>query len=261
MRSQVRVRYLLSAVLLALSSSGCWAPRFVPPGAELSSVVAHDRCGALLAHQPRVETVRALLDATIIHNDDRIGVRYAVLFRRPDAVRIDLLPEQGAYTLGMLVTRRGETVLLDTQERRFSVARDDRELFERFLGVSGVSGTLVAGLVSGSVPALECARVSVFDDAGSGSVTIIDRAAQTAWEVDSARAQLRGVTVLDRDAERIQLKAQRFEAVGEQPARLLLEIFSPARARVEMTIQKLTLGAQIPGALFEVKIPESYRQE
>jgi hypothetical protein len=227
---------------------------------ELSSQLARQQCDDVAALQPRPQSVRSLLNATILHNGDRIGVRYAVLFRAPDDVRIDMLPEQGAYTLGMLVTHRGETVLLDTQERRFSVARNDRELFERFLGIAGVSGSLVVGLVSGAVPALECGTVSVFGGEGSERIALLDRSAGTVWEVDAISSQLRGVTVLQRGAERMVLRADRFPAEGQQPGRLVLDIFSPARARVEMTIERLTVDAQLPDSLFEVPIPQSYQQ-
>jgi hypothetical protein len=73
-------------------------------------------CQDLVKRSRAVNSLSALVEATVSRSGESASLRYAVLSRNPDRLRIDMLPTEGALTLGILTAREGRAVLLDAQE-------------------------------------------------------------------------------------------------------------------------------------------------
>ena len=85
-----------------------------------------------------LRSIRALLDLRIAHADDPVAkLRLAVVFNRPDKLRLETLPTNGFYTLGLLVSNGETTHLMEAGEtQQVRSAKSPEALVRRLLGVS-----------------------------------------------------------------------------------------------------------------------------
>ena len=241
---------LLGASLLSSCTS---LPRFSPPGEQLPPLTAQGVCERLMQQRNSVRSFRALTEATFTHGDESVSFRYAIVRREPDALRIDMLPLEGAFTLGILVSEGGAVTLLNAQEKSFVEGEDESALLAEFFGIEGLSADLIAGIVTGMLPPLSCADVKIASSP-TGTV-IIDPSTHTAWSIASTETpSVASVVVLDADGERIKLQAAVREGKSE------ISLFDPVTARGEITLKKVTLNPLLTPAIFTVRVPESYRR-
>ncbi len=251
-----------SSLLLALVFllSGCLAPRFRPSGEAVSGAEAGYVCRDILARHAQVSSMRALVDATVSRSSESASFRYVILSRGADQFRIDMLPQEGAFTLGILVVRDGRTVLLDAQEKTYSTASQEAELLEAFLGLEGITHRTIVGLVTGVVPSIDCSLAQTYRGS-DGSVSIVDVSSRVVWHVNPQTSRVTGLQILDRSGYRVQISGEREAPV--EPSGLTtirLSIFKPLEAQAEMLVKKLSIDPPLAESLFTVAIPPSYSE-
>lgn len=253
------VKLARALITLAMLTSGCFAPRFKAPGEALGGPEAIKVCSALGMEQTPVPSLRALVEASVSSSDEAASFRYVILSHGSERFRIDMLPLEGAFTLGMLLVRDGKTVLLDAQEETYSVASNEEDLLQRFLGLEGVTREVILGLVTGVLPTLDCSSIRVYRDQ-TGTIFIKPASSPVVWEVVPASFSVRGLRILNQDGSRIQIQADRIQGVGAELPKIQLTVFKPLEAQIEMVIKKLSIGASLSESLFVVPIPPGYSE-
>jgi len=238
--------------------SGCFnLPAFAPQGEALSPADSIALCEALptLERQgPR--SFRALLDTSLVTPDNEsFSFRYAVAAKQPDSLRVDLLPTEGAYTLGLLVVQNGRALVIDSQEKIYSSGCEVKQVFEKFFSLRGVSPELVQALVTGRMPAVRCDAVQVYRKE-DGRVMLIDTQTHHAWEIAESSGRVLHVSLLDSSLLHVEARALRSYFPDEE--RISLEIHKPVDARAVMQVRKLTLNPEISDSLFQISPPSGY---
>jgi hypothetical protein len=111
--------------------------------------------------------------------------------------------------------------------------------------------------MTGVLPKLSCADVTVYE-VGNGDKIIVDQRAHVAWRVHGGSAEIVSARVLDPKGEVVEMEAVIAGSNGEAPRSLALEIFSPARAHVDLALSKVVLNPNLSERLFEVTPPSHY---
>lgn len=257
MRSSLRVALILGSVISTLTGCGT-TPPFVP-GSHVAPADSQALCGSLNARRERITSFRTLLNATVsVPNNEAVSFRYAVVGKGDGKLRIDVLPQEGAYTLALITVRGADALLLDTQAKRATEGCSVSEILERFLGFEGMTPAAVQALVLGQVPALECGRVAVYRPK-EGRVLFVDRAARLAWEVDEASGELVQVHVLNSAGTSVTVLAKRERVHGA--VAIIVDIHKPVRASAEMSVSKFSKNPEVSEELFEIPVPAGYERE
>jgi hypothetical protein len=211
----------------------------------------------LNARRKPVESIRVLADATISSVTERASFRYVVVSKEPSSLRVDVLPVNGAFTLGLLVSHEGKALWLNSQERTYAEDSDERRLVAEYLGLRGVSRETVVALMTGTLPALSCSDVVVYE-VENGDKILVDQRVHVAWHVRGASSEIVSARVLDPDGDVVEMEACVAGSDGHAPQSLALEIFSPARARVDLSLTKVVINPSLSERVFEVRPPANY---
>ena len=95
-------------------------------------------------------------------------------------------------------------------------------------------------------------------EVGNGDKLLVDQRAHVAWRVRGASPEIVSARVLDPKGEVVEMEASVGATEGSAPRVLALEIFSPARARVDLSLTKVVINPPLSERLFEVKPPTNY---
>jgi hypothetical protein len=249
--------------LLSIGAAGCaQLPRFSPIGVLQDAPHTSALCESLRGRAAGHKGFRSLLVTRLTANDETYSFRYAVVGRSLAAdshdLRVDLLPEQGAYTLGLLTVRDGRALMIDSQERRFASDCAPDRLFAKFFGLEGITPDLVRALLVGHVPALACEALQIYRQ-DPERLQILDRSMHRVWEVDETSGELRAVQLLNSEHTKVYARAQR----GQTPQDnfITISIFNPLEASAEMQVKKFTINPPLSEGLFDVVAPAGYVRE
>jgi hypothetical protein len=201
-----------------------------------------------------------LADATISHGSENISFRYVVLSKEPSKFRIDVLPLQGAFTLGLLVAREDGAVWMNPQENTFVRASDERSLVGEYLGLPGVSRGTAVALMTGVLPPSVCHDVRLFEMENK-DLLFVDDTYHTAWRVEGRTPKVRELQILDSDGTSVDVRARYGAFEGARPAVIDLDVFSPATAEVSLAIKKSVINPQLNEQLFSVEPPAGYTEK
>ncbi len=252
---------MIKATLLSMvvSFAGCFTPRFSPVGDSRGAEESMQICRDIMTQRKEAASLRVLADATLRRGSEAISFRYAIVHKAPDSFRVDILPPTGAFTLGLFVFHNGRALWLDSHEKTFSEAEGESDLFERFIGLPGITRPVVEGLLYGTVPRFECSKVRAYQQA-NGDVLLVDSASHVGWRVMQKTPRVREVFVLDTSEDRIAVKGHIEYSTGMVPQRLELEVFSPVEASGELYLTKVVENPKLPDSLFEVALPANYER-
>lgn len=247
-------------VLCALISTGCAStPRFHPPGAARLAEDAKRLCEAVVSKRPAVSSLRAVVEATVRSSDsESASFRYGIASKEPAKLRIDVLPMEGAYTLGLIVIREKGAILIDTNNREFAEGQNADELLRRFLGLQGLTRQVIISLVTGTLPTETCRHAQLFEDA-SAIATFLDPDRHVVWGVDATSGEIHRVEILNEDNNRVEARAE-VSSSAVVPRQISLSIFDPVSASASMVARKVNINVTVPDTLFEVPIPSGYRR-
>lgn len=235
--------------------AGCFrVPAFNPSGAVQDHGTSQLLCEQAMGRGAGDQTFRALLEATLKTSDEEAySFRYAIVGRPPTDMRVDILPREGAFTLGLMTVHAGHAVMLDTQTKTYRIGCDPSRLFERFFGLQGVSLELVRALIQGRVVGLECRAAQVYRTQ-EGRIVIVDTARHYAWEIDESTHALVAVDLLDESLAKVYVHAER----QYSPDVIHMSVFKPISASAEMIIKKLAYNPTFSVDPFVVTVPSEY---
>ena len=248
----------LGAIVFSLLMSGCAASRTFQPEVD---VFPFDE-GALVCEQvnhrrPNIMSFRSLAESTVTAGNETISFRYVIVGRDPDQLRIDLLPTEGAFTLGMLVSRDGTTRVLNTQDKTFSESSDSSALIEQFLGLRGFSPTIIEALVTGIAPQFDCSDVRVYRER-KGETIIYSVADRVAWVIADDSGRVNSFDVLSPDSDVVQVAGALYYSGNQTPASMSLSVVDPHEAHGVLLFKKVNLNTTIADEIFDVPVPPSF---
>ncbi len=258
MTRQLLRRVLVS--LVAVAGTGCSAAHvFEPVSPPLSRADSTTLCEEMNAARPNVSSFRSLSESTVSARGESLSFRYAIAGRQPDSLRIDLLPNEGAFTLGMLVVHGGEVQAINVQEKTVERSPNAAAATERFLGLSGITPELVQALVTGIPPVLACNDTRAYEE-GRGDVTFLDNSARVAYTVSSGTPQVKKFAILSADDNSVVAEGSLYYTSSNSPASMSLMVHEPHEATGVFLFKKITLNPIIADEIFEVQVPEDYSQ-
>jgi hypothetical protein len=253
-----RIPRRLCSLALMISVTGCFKlPTFAPHGVALSATDSNVLCEALptIAKQGP-HAFRALLETSLVTPDNEsFSFRYAIARKQPDSLRVDLLPTEGAYTLGLLVVQNGTALVIDSQAKTYSLGCAVNDVFERFFSLQGVSPDVVQALVTGTISGVSCDAAQVYRQEG-GRLLLVDARTRHAWELDEQSGKVLQIALLDSSLSRIQAKAAR--TYYPDAELITVEIHKPVTARATMKVRKLMINPEISDSLFVISPPAGY---
>jgi hypothetical protein len=112
--------------------------------------------------------------------------------------------------------------------------------------------------MTGILPKLSCADVTVYE-VGDGDRILVDQRAHVAWRVRGNTSEIVSARVLDPKGAVVEMEASVVDSGGNTPRSLALEIFSPARAHIDLALAKVIINPTLSERLFEVIPPPHYR--
>ena len=246
-------------LLFSTLLTGCFtAPRFSPSGILQDAAESRRRCEWAQSQSPSAESFRALLDATLVDpRGDTHSFRYAVVSRETGDLRVDLLPQEGAYTLGLLVVRGGEALCIDPNSKRFVQGCDPDQVFEKFFGLKGMTPDIVRALITARMPKISCDAVHTYENL-VGSVQIVESSPPRAWTLDAVTGSVRQVAVLDERGASVLAHAEIVQGAGYS---IVIKIFKPVQAHATLNVARFVRNPRIADTLFVVPIPADYERD
>ena len=253
----------LGGVLFGCAIAGCSVQRPVPVW-ELDDVVVDAAESAQLRARiaqraDDVTSFRGLFQVDVRRGDDRAAFRQAVVFIRPDRLRIEALPSQGALTLNLFVSNRGSVVSLEPAEKKAFEGPASTAIFRRFLKLPFREGEIMA-LVTGRV---EVGRLDALSEVRCGprECSVVSAEERYRYRVDRPTGEIRSVRIRDplQGKARIEVRYSDYAAVGAvRIPRAIALVLPNDGIEIDMTGQMLAINQPIPDRLFEVAIPTDY---
>lgn len=246
-------------VLVISWLTGCVrAPRVELPGSRQDPEVSAQVCRVMTKDRSSSGALRAMVEATVqVGSHESVSFRYGIVHKEPSMMRIDVLPLEGAYTLGLFTLKDGTARFIDTQERTYAEESSADTLLEHFLGLRGLSPRVVLALLERQVPELACERVAVF--VNQKNSVILDPVDHLAWTVDGVSPRLESVAILDSSNEVIEARASITSSPSGYPT-IGIMVYAPTSASAHLLIKKMTPNPEVPDRIFEVPIPSGYRR-
>lgn len=258
-------RWVLYLGLLLTSSGilGCRVspppPRWQPDDLPVAAAEAARLRALVLAASDQIISFRGLFGLHIRRGDEHAAFRQAIVFVRPDRLRIEALPPTGAVSLHLLVANRGTVVSLDPTVKEAAVGPSSTAVFRRFLNLPFREGEIMA-LVAGRV------EPGTLDDSsdvrcGQAECTIARANGRHVWRVDRTSGEIRSVRLSDplQGKARVEVLYTAYADVGgvRIPSALTFRLPNDG-VDLELTYRTGSVNTPIPDRLFELTIPSDY---
>lgn len=263
-RSSFVVRRVCGIVGLMLALSGCFssAPRFLPQGRFYEEATSLQICSEIQSRSedPMLST-RALVEAVMVSKKHgSSSFRYALAQKDSLNTRIDILPPEGAFTLGIFVVREGKASFVDVAQKTYRSDCQPEDLYQEFFHLEGLSPQLIIALLTGNPSIDSCQDVQVYDSGDAKTITLLEPSRHLAWNIDSDNGVLVGIDILSDDNKRVLVRAKRRESRLGLPL-VAMDVFEPLEMTIELRASRLNKGAPISSNLFLLHIPRSYKRE
>lgn len=146
----------------------------------------------LAQRDDEISNFRGVFRSTFAYEDDKWNARQAVVFQKPDRLRIEALPTVGVSTISLLIARGGTATYLDVPNKRAYRGSAENEFFNQFLKVSASERELMS-LFVGRIPSRYLGDAEVRD---AGETFTIIRGGYI-WSVDKKSMLCRVAEVRD----------------------------------------------------------------
>jgi len=248
--------------------SGCFnipPPSIVVSGVPLSSDGVKELCIRINQRAGEIENLRALYNVNLVHALGKDYFRYAVVAKAPDALRVDLLPTQGAFSLGIFSANASGAQMIDIPNKQVVISTNPDQMIQKLFGDLSVGKDDVMALLTGRVPSSTCSLESPpvvnFDPTlgryflesyrGIGKIKEI-------WEINSQSALLEGLLVYDRSGDNAGVEG-RVDNLGEMdlPQHIGVVEFGTG-AKADLDRKQAKVNTELKEALFDIQIPEGF---
>ena len=256
----VNLRSCMGGLCLIFAAGCSVAPAFQPEATPLTYEESMAHCEQLNQERPAIESLRSLAESTISHSGDSISFRYVIVTREPKDLRIDLLPMEGAFTLGLLVTQGEHILLLNTQDKTYLETEDRAAVLERFLGIRGITREMIIAIVSGIAPHFDCSQVEILQGQDGESVAI-DRVQHVAWDLAGNTGRVSAFYILNNEHDTIESQGALYYSGNASPSSMSLALYQPLEAQGIMLFKKVVINPVIADEIFTIAVPGDYSEE
>lgn len=146
------IRHQIVIFILSIICLGCAR---VPRPALAPEVLDADTKQSLISElrsiDSSVNSFKGLARGVIQDGDERAIIRYAIIFKRPDNLRVEALPATGGYTLSVLSATSSGVVVLDPVSERAYRSSDPSQAMKTALRLPLKADELVSYLL-GIIP-------------------------------------------------------------------------------------------------------------
>lgn len=149
------IKRLLYILLLLITISGCAKriPLLAPIGEEVERESVERIKQEYLSRNSRFGTLKALYSASILHKKRIERLRYVFIYQKPGNLRIEILPQSGAYSLGLFIAAGGQAQFIDQQSGTITPSDSADKLLYDLLRIDLPLDDLIL-LLSGQIPYL-----------------------------------------------------------------------------------------------------------
>ena len=244
-------------IALVLFSSGCFTTMQPPVRPRGEILVGEERAAFLKELRDRrakVKSARALLRAMVKQNEERYRYRYALAFTDPDFLRLDVLPLNNAFPLGVFAATEKRQVLLQVPEKKAIVSESYTNLLERVTGLP-LPEKDFPWLVLGILPVTDEYDLTRED----GKLVFLSKNKRYRAVMTEPDLQMTSLEIRDPFQEQLhaQITYEYGTDAGAMPRKLLLS-FPRYEAEGNIRITSLTMNPELQESLFELLIPEDY---
>lgn len=256
-------------VTFALILSSCVRPPPLPSliGQPYSADLLDDLEKRLIQEDSEVRALRVSARAEIEAALHREILRYAIVFSRPDDLRVEVFPTSANYTLSLLVANDGKVTFIDSVNRQAVVTQSGEELIRSYFFIPAGEEDLMS-LIAGRMPrrfierAFEPGRGRVVENPDKGTIEIVRGDFEDYWLLDAKTLDIREVQLrnaFDSEVE-LHLKFGEYQVTDGVRLPTSIELRLPSEnATITFTYNKVTLNPELPNALFSVRVPAGYQ--
>jgi|GEM_PF-4590644 len=262
--------FLSLCLTVLFSLSACAARSFVPrpvvSGIELPSGEAAALFRQLRLKDWEIFNLRSLWRVILTHAGERTALRYAMVYQRPDCLRLEVLPPGIAQSLKLVVAKGGKAILLDIPEktayRGYSVEELLKKVFKVPLAEAGLASLLLARIPQHPLGPSDNNNWRAFYDETAESYTVFNQGRGEYYWLDKTDLLLRRVEMRNMFNDELVLR------VGYDDFFLSADVALPEKVFVQLPQEKLAvelglvsinLNQKIADEMFEIEIPPHYR--
>ncbi|MCB0318081.1 MAG: DUF4292 domain-containing protein [Bdellovibrionales bacterium] len=258
----MRLLFLLFFTLSTLNS--CTNRTFPPPaygGLELNSANRLAVLEEVRLRSELAQSFKGLYRVKVTAKDKKLSQRYIFLLKRPDQLRLDILPLNSAYTLASFTLKNGQATFLNPSEKFAYLTNNFARVIHEVLGFYLQPDELI-GIFLGTIESIKSKAffesALVFQD--SDYFWLVNPGSEY-WMLNLASKDIEFGHV--RDSISKDLKYEVFytnfvdQGGSKVPAEVRITIPS-SQIIIEAKLSTAEVNLDFPDEKFDLKIPEDY---
>lgn len=250
---------LLIALLITLFLNACSTSIQIPEveGSRLGPAEEKDLFDRINAQAEQIRSGKMLLKTSITHGSDLFSFRQAVVFHKPDSIRIESFPDNSFFSLNLFVSGKEGSLFLDNQEKEVYLSADPRLLLEEQLHFP-VDETLLFRIISGYFESLDFSnRYHALRLSGNEIALRVSDGSEL-WLIDEESLRIKRFWLsVDGDKD-VTISG----LLTYQPLSLLPEEIEASLPKKNLSLKfkrvSSTINPEISDSLFQARIPDGY---
>ncbi len=261
-------RFAVFFIILAVAACS-HAPVVPPPviaGEKLGSLEKGHLLEKLRAIDMSVQSFRSLYRTRIIDSNEKNSLRQAIVFSKPNRIRIESFPDNSFYTISLLIADDSGATLIDTTDHVAYQARDASSLLKRMLKIPVEASDLMS-LILGHIPAQELDRLlssshsEVYRDPEKHEVHISLEEQEAYWLLDADSLLIKAAQYRSSSSDDVvfsmNTSGEKEESGIEIVSHVTIEM-PRDEISIELDNTSLKMNSDVQDSLFLVNIPEGY---
>jgi outer membrane lipoprotein-sorting protein len=255
----------LIVVMFCTLLSACQSMRVTPSlrGSDVPATRQAEVISRIADKARDFQSLKAIARVKVKAGDDKARFRYTMLYKQPNQVRLDSVPDGSAFTVGILLSNDPNHVYLDAVEKKATFAKSADQLMAKMLKINVSPGDLVS-LILGKLPS------SISEEALSSDLFVMseDNSTKRVLLHSDKRMQY-----FEFDAESLNLMhAEYFDTFQEQIAMVIdCQVISSSRkcslevpkysVSFDFNFTLLSENAPVNTNVFDVEVPTDYERD
>ncbi len=243
-------------IALLISLGGCSVGEIAPTltGPSLSEMEIESTLGSIEARRSQIHDIKSLIRVRLRSGTEQNSSRYAVVYRRPSALRIEVFPLNGFYTISLLGVLGDSLVSIIPSEEKAYTGKPSKDVLKKVLGLPLTVDEIAALLLA--EPPYE-GKVNGVEE---GNLRRFISADKRVYFEMTEPTRMSRIKLFDRD-QRLLADAEysdyRSTDSFEHPHHLSLKLID-ANISAELQIQKIQYNTAPTDELFTVAPPENF---
>ena len=258
---RVVMKLKITLLIIAITLSGCWGRVNPPPvfgGIEFEGSIRQAYLEELRGRTFLAQSFKALYRVKMISSQGSFSQRYVVLLKRPEQIKLDILPVNGAYTIASFSVKDGISTFVSPPERYALVTKDFASVIDSALGFYLHPKDLM-GILLGSVESTSSeefmTQAKFYKDSDYSWLVYSDL---EYWMFDGKTKDLAFVHLRNPDNWNVKFEVEYNDYIDQGGARIPKNILIKIPDEETIIEAKLTsagVNLEIPDDKFRVNIP------